>query len=378
MKRVIGWGIIILILLIFLEICSFAFYRLVILPRASFLIYQPPETIEAEAYAHYLERRDDVLGWPPSSRKNESRPTPSFPAATDNCISLYGDSFVYADEVPDEAAWGNLLSEALGCRVGNFGVGGYGTDQAYLRFLDNPDDVAPVTILGIYPQNGLRNVNQYRLLLTGGERFGFKPRFILQDDVLELVPIPQLAYEELDSFYQAPAQYLSHEAFLPDTASGPLIFSFPYTVSLIQLLTKERLVNRLLGRPSWTAFWQPEHPTQSLEVAVAIVAAFYEMCDARNKACLTIIFPTPASYEWFAESNVLGLQALTAAVEARGRAIVDLTPGLAQKLQGDDFCAILTEPALCQGHFNAEGNRLVAEVVLEHLGAMGLTPASAP
>ncbi len=79
-----------------------------------------------------------------------ARPSPAFPVVGNECLSLYGDSFVYANEVDDASAWGNVLTELVRCRVGNFGVGGYGIDQAYLRFSRNTGDGASLTMLGIY------------------------------------------------------------------------------------------------------------------------------------------------------------------------------------------------------------------------------------
>jgi len=61
---------------------------------------------------------------------------------------LYGDSFTEGSGVDPEHAWSNVLSQLLHCRVANFGVSGYGTDQAYMRFLNNQRDPARVVVLG--------------------------------------------------------------------------------------------------------------------------------------------------------------------------------------------------------------------------------------
>jgi hypothetical protein len=56
---------------------------------------------------------------------------------------------VYGDEVSNEQAWLNVLSDLPGCRVSNYGVIGYGPDQAYLRFISNEHDKAELIVLGI-------------------------------------------------------------------------------------------------------------------------------------------------------------------------------------------------------------------------------------
>ena len=123
---------------------------------------------------------------------------------------------MYGSKASDAEAWGNLLSQCVGCREGNFGVGVYGTDQAYMRFRRNARDPASVSILGIYTDNALRNVNQYRFLLAGVREqvYGFKPRLVLEDGRLRLVPLPTLAYDDLAALFADPAHFLGHEDFL--------------------------------------------------------------------------------------------------------------------------------------------------------------------
>ena len=133
------------------------------------IFYKP---IIADDYPEYLAIRDPVLGWPAPNTFGQdgerdavgSRIIPLFPdpASYSPCVALYGDSFTWSSEVDHAHAWSNVLSGLLQCRVANYGVGGYGTDQAYLRFLHNEKDVAPIAILNHLSENILRNVNQFR------------------------------------------------------------------------------------------------------------------------------------------------------------------------------------------------------------------------
>src|SRR5262249_61577432 len=132
-------------------------------------------------FAAYMAERDPVLGWPSPHFENDktrdetgSRIVPAFPDERESCLSIYGDSFTWSAEVDDEHAWGNVLSRRLGCRVANFGVRGYGSDQAYLRFLDNHCDHAPVVLLAHLEENNQLNVNQLCPLIYPGTRYGLK------------------------------------------------------------------------------------------------------------------------------------------------------------------------------------------------------------
>ena len=50
-------------------------------------------------------------------------------------VAAFGDSFVYGNEVTDDDAWTAVLEGGSGgIEVLNYGVGGYGLDQAFLRF----------------------------------------------------------------------------------------------------------------------------------------------------------------------------------------------------------------------------------------------------
>src|SRR5205814_3175406 len=111
-----------------------------------------------------------------------------------SCISLYGDSFTlgsYGSSL--EKSWAHLLADRLDCYVANFAAGGYGTDQAYVRFERNQADRSAVVILGVHPENVLRNLTRIRDLYSFWMGYEIKPRFVLnQRGELELVPLPEL------------------------------------------------------------------------------------------------------------------------------------------------------------------------------------------
>ena len=125
-------------------------------------------------------------------------------------IALFGDSFTADDDVSDADTWGNQLEIALN-RAGiraetlNFGVGGYGMDQAYLRWQKlgrayNPD----IVIFGFQPENLDRNVNIFRHLYIHGYGIPLsKPRFLLGDTRLELINSPVVPPEQLIATFES-------------------------------------------------------------------------------------------------------------------------------------------------------------------------------
>jgi hypothetical protein len=111
-------------------------------------------------------------------------------------IALVGDSFTFGLEVHYEDTWGNQLERVLGpeFQVLNFGVDGYGVDQAYLRYQRDvlawhPD----VVILGVINDDLRRTMCVYAFLCFPGFEMPFaKPRFTVSGDTLvpRNVPLP--------------------------------------------------------------------------------------------------------------------------------------------------------------------------------------------
>jgi hypothetical protein len=346
--------------------------------RARFLFYTPPP-ITATEYADYLEHRDSRLGWPaPHDIPGDlydatgSRPSAAFPAPGDECISLYGDSFTYSPDIDHADAWSNVLSEEVDCRIANYGVWGYGTDQAYLRFKFNESDLAPVTILGFYPWDVLRNVSQYLYLNSLNNQFSFKPRFAMQHGNLIPVPISTLDADQLKAFSASPETFLKHETFLPDTRFGPTRAKFPYSLTLLKAAMNQRVFYIVSRRPSWMGFLEPEHGSQGLELTARIFETFVDLCQQRNKRCSILLFPTPSSYKYYRRTGKLALQGLIDATKRANIDCLDLTVGLAHYLGERSYCELLIDPERCDGHHNPEGDRVVATLVYDFLIQTGL------
>ncbi len=119
-------------------------------------------------------------------------------------IAIFGDSFTHGDGVPFRETWGyfleeNLRSSGVNAEVLNFGVGGYGMDQALLRWRTGGSRYKPqIVIFGLQMENIGRNVNTARPVYfpRTGIPF-FKPRFILENNELKLVNTPTPAPDEM-------------------------------------------------------------------------------------------------------------------------------------------------------------------------------------
>jgi len=117
----------------------------------------------------------------------------------------FGDSFVFGDEVSDHETWQSQLTERLPGDVYNFGVNGYGLDQAFLRFRRTaPHLKAPHFALGLTRAGIHRIVNSYRKFLFPATGIPLtKPRYSLEDDRVTLLANPIESRGQLRRLQQA-------------------------------------------------------------------------------------------------------------------------------------------------------------------------------
>ena len=118
-------------------------------------------------------------------------------------IALVGDSYTFAEDVAYEDSWGYLLEKTLGpdFEVLNFGVPGFGVDQAYLRYEKDVREWKPqVVILSFIGHDTERTTTVYTSLNYPDWDMPFsKPRFVLRDGDLKQLNVPPLEPEAIFS-----------------------------------------------------------------------------------------------------------------------------------------------------------------------------------
>jgi hypothetical protein len=329
------------------------------------LLYEPAGV---EGYADYLHRRDPVLGWVRTKTGDRdetdtvgSRIVPSFSdASLPACVSVFGDSFTFGVDVSAEDSYPNVLARELGCRVNNFGVGGYGTDQAFLRFRTMVRDAAPVVVLGHYSEDIVRNVNHLRDLLSGGS-FGLKPRFVLENGELRLVPLPELDAAEFARISTDAAELLPYEYFRPGGDAGIVVLGFPYTLSLARVSRQYRLRAALRGVPSYAPFYDAGHSSGALDITTAILDAFVREARSRSKQPIVLLIPDIADLEALRAGLPTHYAPLARALVDRGIEPLDAAAALDRAAGARGPCAVFT--ACGRGHLSAEGNAVLADLV---------------
>ncbi|MEM7426660.1 MAG: hypothetical protein AAF441_11220 [Pseudomonadota bacterium] len=310
---------------------------------------------------------DARLGWIPKGDLDEhgARVDTSGHSYATACVEMYGDSFTWSDEVQGRHAWPNDLSGFLGCRVLNFGVGGYGSDQALLRYLGNQRH-ADIAVLNHLSENIMRNANQLRNLIYPGKQLALKPRFVLEKGTLKYVSVPEVDVNQLD---QA-ATRLVHEFFVPDGKSGIRSeFTFPYTYTLLGMATGHyRISARLRGEPAHARFYDADHPAGGLELTSRIVGRFVAEARAKGQIPLITIIPMCKDLKFAEIHGVLPHQSLVQSLKDQGIEVFDFSAAFRERA---DFESLYID---CRGHLNKAGYRFMATTFARYLEQKGLVP----
>lgn len=262
----------------------------------------------------------------------------------------YGDSFTHCSEVQDDQTWQHYYAELSGVGMKNFGVPGYGTGQALMRFRRHLAQgiVAPVTVLGIYEDDVSRTVNRFRPFYASNtpNLLGFKPAFRFEDGQLRLYPN---AYDD-EALTLAALRDRAYEVSGTDYwASRKAGWDFPYSWSFARIVVHQ--LSELRHRTD-EAHWRAGSEPRA--VMDALVRAFDD--EARRARSRPVVLLIP-------DRRRMRKQIPPAYVDFRDRlreerpslTVVDIHE------QNFDPAAFNTLPF--EGHASPAGNRIVAQAL---------------
>jgi len=165
--------------------------------------------------------------------------------------AAFGDSFCQCRGVQDNETWQAYLEARFGQRFLNFGVGGYGLDQAYLRYLRVRDrNLGKTIVYAISPCTIERIVGVYKHYIEFGNYLGVKPRFVVAEGRLHRMPIPVQSKNDLRNLAKRKSQIRA----MDDNYSGYFSKYYPafpfsffvarnwrqYLISLIAVVAESR------------------------------------------------------------------------------------------------------------------------------------------
>ncbi len=275
-------------------------------------------------------------------------------------ISLFGDSFIHGHDVDLRGSLAPQLESALAARgvpaqALNFGVGGYGIDQAYLRYSrDGARFDTDIIVEGLQLENVARHLMVFRLIAYPQSKIPFsKPRFYFEGPSLLVANKPTIAPDRV------PAALATFE-------SSPLRrYEFFYTEKYRPYWwRKSRLLSVLAdARHKDESVDVMRTDGEGIHLTLAILDRFKNDVSVTGKPFLLVYLPLKDNLAaqlrgekdpWDPYVNMF----------RKDFRIVDPTARLLEiaRRKGVD--------AVAPGHYSAEGNRAVAEALADAIAKM--------
>ncbi|MGI9318796.1 MAG: SGNH/GDSL hydrolase family protein [bacterium] len=284
-------------------------------------------------------------------------------------IAAFGDSYVHGDDVPNAEAWSILLEQkASYLELMNFGVGGHGPDQGYLRYLNEGHAYSPdIVFIGFQTENINRVVNVFRPFYspqTGNPLA--KPYFKLTDKGIELNENPITSLSGYQELLDEPAKVLGpmgENDFHYNYRYKPGPLDWSPTVRLLRAFYfefKTRYMNPLYEDGQYRT------TSEAYQLVSAIIQGFH--CDVvRNEALpVIVLFPNRADLQALASARGLKYEPLKEELLAAGYSVIDLAEAFRPQINEADLSKLIN------GHYTGQGNEIVANYLLAEIGEAGL------
>jgi len=331
-----------------------------------------------ESGESHREVLDPKLGWRyrPGYRKGDDvinsqglRNTRTYsirPKAGILRISAFGDSFVYGNEVGTPDAWPSQMEQACTkLEVLNYGIGGYGVDQAYLRYESEGALYAPdIVLIGFVSDDMRRLVNVYRRFSDDREWPLFKPRFVLQDSELHLVPNPFPHVSDYLKIIDNPS--LVTRVGNNDEWYQPMIYENPfYDLSSTIRLSLAVGIRAQRKYFSHNGIWENERlnaHSDAFKIQVSLFKKFADSVYYQHAQPLVVLFPAKDDILRARAGKSTTYELLAVELAHLQIPYIDVIEGFAEKSQvpvGNWF--------MPGGHYSPEGNQIVAEKLLNLL-----------
>ena len=291
-------------------------------------------------------------------------------------VAAFGDSFVYGTEVADADAWASLIEAKFpGLEVLNYGVGGYGLDQALLRYRIEGTALAPdVVLVGFVVDDIRRVVNVYQRFASTATGIFTKPRFYLDAERhLHLLPSPIRALEDWQPILDDPAKVIAWGK--QDQWYEPLVYENPlYDFSAIVRIATTgwiRFDNRYID-PNRLFLGETFNPSaEAFLLQMAIFRAFVTEARANGAEPIIVFFPSRRELEAERDNRSQAYLPMTDELRRENTNYWDAKDAFAPLLSSSDMNDWF-EPG---GHYSPLGNRIVADWLAPKLLAL---PAGAP
>jgi hypothetical protein len=253
--------------------------------------------------------------------------------------------------------------------VPNYGVGGYGADQALLRYRRDGSTLHPqIVVLGFTPDDLRRVVNVYRRFIDDREWPLAKPRFVLDDHGgLRLItsPLPKPAdYEHLRAHPMYVRELGRHDAwYAPEIYENPL-FDWSGAVRLASVIVV-RLREHFVGKTRLLNGGVFNTETEAFRIQEAIFREFAAEVERNGARPLIVFLPDAGSLAAALAGRPTSYAPLATALRQAGIDYVDTAPAFTAAPDHERWSGYF----MAGGHYSPRGNAIVATALAPALRA---------
>jgi hypothetical protein len=279
-------------------------------------------------------------------------------------IAAFGDSFTYCHEVNFKNCWTDILEKNWPrTEVLNFGVPGYGPDQAWLRYQREGPEYAPCAVtIGFMLEDINRVVNRYRpALFPITDLLATKPRYIVQDGHLVLLPNPATSPEQLKNL-----EWLEETTSESDRWYFPGLFTAtPLDRFELGRVARTAAYNYQRGDPDIARMRQSFRPgDEAFEVTGRVLVEFAREVERDGATPVVIIFSEVSEIPSQVAGNPPVYAPLLDWLKRERVPTLDVTPDLVAEAARSNPAAVIDH------HYTPLGNRIVAQSLARQLPPM--------
>ena len=253
----------------------------------------------------------------------------------------------------------------------NFGVGAYGLDQAYLRYLqDGQQFQSHFVFIGYFPENIFRNVNTFRPFYfphTGAPLT--KPRFVIDEEKLTLIPNPIKKVQDYKKLLLNPQDVLSEIGFHDyyyhrRYKSGT--FDWSPTVRLAKIKIQDAINHSSENEDILNAQFRYNEKSEAFKVTKKIFDEFYSTSLNNKSTPIILILPGRTDLINFLNVGIKRYSPLLSYFDSAGYKYIDLMDAFeAAELENLNFDHYFLP------HYSPFANDLVAKFILSYLNSLG-------
>ena len=288
--------------------------------------------------------------------------------------SAFGDSFTFGEEVANEDTWEHQLEEQdARMEVLNFGVGAYGLDQAYMRYMqDGISFHSDIVFIGFMSENIYRNLNVFRPFYHSSYATNFytKPRFLLTNDSLVLLDNPLRTTSDYWRLVR------NDEVVLREIGNHDYFYQIKYTAGPMDLLPSMRLL-KIATRsvkerlnPVVTPEGSYAVHSEGFRLTTRLLEEFYCAALRHESLPVIVIFPDLGDFRRHRSHHAKRYEPLLEQLHIKKLRVLDILDALVA------FDSALPTDRLTVGkwgHFSRLGNSIVATFLQDYLNNEKLT-----